>query len=109
MQNKKSLILLSCLLSLLHSCATPPDVAVCTRLNSTQGYCVNTISNVEGIVDDTHLLNGKTWVDIVIESVYVPVDSWKEIKKFIINTCKKHNDCRKDISSWDRKLNSINP
>lgn len=101
--------LLSCLLvltlSLLASCATTaPDVPVLTRLGPTQGYYVYTMSDKKGIVDDEHPLNGKTWHDYVIESIYVPVDSWKEIKVFILKMCKVHK-C--DGIDWKSKLDYI--
>lgn len=74
-----------------------------------KGFCVWTISKKEMVVDDVTLLNGKTWLDLVIESVYVPADSWSEIKSYIIKTCKKKNDCEKDISTWKTKLDKIRP
>lgn len=95
------------LLLTFNSCTTVPDVPVLTRLNATQGYYVFTISDKEGIVDDENLLNGKTWIDYVIESVYVPADSWKQIKSYILKNCKKNNDCNDNIGSWDKKLNTI--
>lgn len=60
------------------------------------------------VIDDTHLLNGKTWLDLVIESVYVPADSWVEIKSYIIKQCKKTNSCG-EVGEWKTKLDSINP
>jgi hypothetical protein len=39
--------------------------------------------------------------------IQVPPDSWAEIKKFIINTCKQNNNCDSKVSSWDRKLSDI--
>lgn len=68
-----------------------------------------TISNKDMIVSDESLLNGKTWIDLKIESVYVPADSWAELKKYIIKQCKKHNDCEHDIGSWSAKIDSVNP
>lgn len=97
------------LLSLISSCASPPSVFVCTRLSQSEGFCVNTITDEEKVISDTSLLNGKTWLDLVIESVYVPSDSWKEIKAYIIKQCKKHNDCGQNIGKWETKLDKINP
>lgn len=68
-----------------------------------------TISKKEMTVSDKDLLNGKTWLDLVIESVYVPADSWVEIKSYIIKMCKKTNDCKDDIDTWKSKLDKINP
>jgi hypothetical protein len=68
-----------------------------------------TISDKDQVVDDTHLLNGKTWLDLKVESVYVPSESWAEIKKYIIKQCKKNNDCADNIGNWSNKIDSVNP
>lgn len=39
-------------------------------------------------VDDTHLLNGKTWFDIKGESMLMPVESYVKLKEFILKYCK---------------------
>ena len=106
---KKKLKKLSAILLLLmfNSCAQVPDVPVCTRLDMSSGFCVWTISKKELIVTDKELLNGKTWLDLVIQSVYIPADSWVEIKSYIIKNCKKNHDCNKEIDSWKSKLDKI--
>lgn len=106
---KLRLLFVFLLALIINSCATPPSVFVCTRLSQSEGFCVNTITEEEKIVSDTSLLNEKTWLDLVIESVYVPADSWKEIKAYIIKQCKKHNDCGQNIGKWQNKLDKINP
>lgn len=72
-----------------------------------------TISDKDQIVDDLHPLllssGPKTWIDLKIESVMVPAESWAGIKEYIIKQCKKNNDCAQNIGSWDRKLNSLTP
>lgn len=89
----------------LFSCATTaPDVPVLTRISPTQGFYVYTMSDKKGIVDDEHLLNGKTWHDYVIESIYVPFESYAELKKFILKMCKIHK-C--DGIDWKSKLDTI--
>lgn len=108
----KSLKLLGILSNLIiNSCATPPDIPVMTRLGPNKGYYVYTISNNEGVIDDNHpiFINGekKTWLDIVNESVYLPIYSWIELKKYIIKNCRKNHDCEKEIDSWNRKIESI--
>lgn len=39
--------------------------------------------------------------------IQVPPESWSKIKAFIIKTCKQSNKCDEQITSWDRKLDSI--
>ncbi len=91
------------------SCASIPDVPICRARTVNSGFCTNTVSNKDIIVDDTHLLNGKTWLDLKIESVYVPAESWAEIKKYIIKQCKKHRDCSGNIDTWSSKIDSVFP
>lgn len=92
------------LLSLV-SCATNiPDVPVITRISPTEGFYVYTVSDKEGIVSDDKLLNGKTFLDYVIEGVIVPAESYAKIKAFIIKMCKKHKECG---VSWERKLDKL--
>lgn len=67
---------------------------------------MKTVSGQEMIIDDTHLLDGKTWFDLKPTMVYVPSDSWAKIKAFIIKSCKNNNNC-KQISSWERSINAI--
>jgi hypothetical protein len=68
-----------------------------------------TISNKDMIVDDEHLLNGKTWLDLKIEAVYLPTESWAKLKTYIISQCKKHSDCTKEVGDWNRKLEYVTP
>ena len=50
---KMSLSVVSVLwLSLLISCASTPDVPVCTEINPERGWCTNTISDVEFFIDE---------------------------------------------------------
>lgn len=97
------------ILILISSCAAIPDVSVCRSRSVSSGFCTMTISSKDSIVDDTHLLNGKTWIDLKIESVYLPADSWAKIKEYIIKQCKKDNNCAQNIGNWTSKLESVNP
>lgn len=108
---KKNLNWLFVILSslLVSSCAlTPPDVPLCTQIAHDRGYCVNTISSTEYEVSEEKLLNGKTWWEIKPYMIYMPTESWVELKKFIIKVCKKSNQCEnKDVSSWERTVEKI--
>ena len=94
---------------LLSSCAvTPPDVPVCTSLSISKGYCVNTISSTDFIIDDDNPYKGKTWWELRPTMIKLPVMSWVEIKKFIIKVCKKSKRCNgNNITSWDRTVEKI--
>lgn len=105
---KKSLLMLSALsLSLICSCASAPDVPICVPLSYDKGYCVNTVSDKEQIVDDTNKINGKTWWEMKPEMVWVPADSWKEIKTAFIKICKKYGNCSKDITKYEKKMDKL--
>jgi len=105
MKHLKSLLVLI----FISSCATVPDVPVCRARAVNQGFCTWTVTNKDLIVDDVSTLNGKTWLDLKIESVYVPADSWAKIKEYIIKQCKKSNDCSDNLSTWTSKIDSVNP
>jgi hypothetical protein len=104
MKNLKLLLILS-----LSSCASIPDVYICRARSNNTGFCTKTITSESVIVDDNHLLLNKTWLDLKLESVLVPVESWVELKTYIIKQCKKNNNCDQNIDSWTRKIDSINP
>lgn len=92
------------MLSFLTSCGTIPDSPVCVDINPSKGFCVWTISSKEMEVDDTHLLDGKTWYDMQIGIIKIPLDTWKSFKKYIITQCKRNNNCSDNIDSWDRSM-----
>lgn len=94
---------------LISSCAvTPPDVPLCTELAPNRGYCVNTISSVEYEVTDEKPLNGKTWWEMRPYMILMPIESWAEIKAFIIKICKKSKKCSgPNIANWERTVDAI--
>jgi hypothetical protein len=100
-------ILLLSLLGLLSSCATQvPDVPILTRLNASQCFYVYTISDKQGIVDDDNLLNGKTCIDYLQDDLIIPVDSWVEIKKFILKICNKTKSCG-EVGDWNNRIDVL--
>lgn len=54
------------------------------------------------MIDDTHLLEGKTYWDIRPEMLLVPASSWVEIKKFILDVCHQNaGACAQEVGSWN--------
>ena len=106
---KKSLSVSLLLLSLcLASCAVKPtDDPLCKELSITRGYCVNMISGKAYEVNDQNKFNGKTWWDMRPTNIQMPIDTWKNLKTFIIKVCKKYGNCDREISSWDRTLETL--
>ena len=108
MQQKKLLsLLLISLLSLLTSCATPPNVAVCVEINPSKGWCTKTVSGEGFYVDDKTPYLGQTWWEMRPDMVLVPTKSWEGIKAFVIKSCKLSGKCDEKISSWDRSIDQI--
>lgn len=110
----RSRLSLSLLISLLTSCAHVPDVPVCVELNMVKGFCTNTISDKDYVIDEQHpvaLEKGEkpqTWWQMRPFMVLVPMASWKEFKAYIIKQCKRTN-CDEYVKSWDRKIQELNP
>ena len=75
------------------------------RSGPSEGYYVETMSGKRGPLDDTNLLNGKTFLDYSIEGIIVPVESYEKIKKFIIDVCYKYQ-CSEEIK-WKSALDNI--
>ena len=93
---------------ILASCATaPPDIPVCVEIHLAKGYCVNTISATEFTVDDKNKLDGLSWWDARPTMLMIPAKSWAKLKTYIITQCKRTGQCDKEISSWERTINSV--
>lgn len=89
---------------LISSCGTVPDKPFCTDVRPGAGFCVWSISNKEMEVDDVNLLNGKTWYDMQIGIIKIPLETFTALKKYIITQCKRNNNCSENIDSWDRAM-----
>lgn len=95
--------------ALLTRCAgLPPDVPMCTEIHPAEGYCVHWISGKSFTINETSPYQGKTWWDMRPAMILVPVSSYEKIKPWIIRMCKKHEkQCQKEVSSWERTLETI--
>lgn len=87
---------------LANSCATIPDDPLCVDIRPGAGFCVTATSGKQFEIDDSHPYNGKTWYDMQLGMIKMPVDTWVHFKEYIIKECKKSNRCSKDITNWDR-------
>lgn len=106
MKNTTFLILI---LFIISGCGSIKDLdkPVCTRVTMERGFCTNLLSAKDQFVDDEHLLNGKTWFELLPTMIYVPVETWAAIKKYIITECKRTNRCDGMVESWDRTINVL--
>jgi hypothetical protein len=100
----KNWVLLFC--SLLVSCANVPNVPVCFELDITRGYCINTLSQEGFYVDETNLLDGKTWFENRISMVMMPAKSWGELKSYILKNCKRTGKCA-EIEKFNQQLKPV--
>jgi hypothetical protein len=64
-----------------------PDIPVCIEVNSTKGYCVYTLK------DENYFLSDKEWENNKSNSVLISLESWGEIKKFILKICEQNQSC----------------
>lgn len=89
---------------LCSGCASVPDVPVCIDLDQERGYCINTISNKEFYVDQSHLFENKNWQEVKATSLITPSSSWTAIKKYILKQCKNSNSCKDKLEKKSSKL-----
>lgn len=96
----------------LSSCASAPDVLICTEIHMTKGFCTKTISNEDVIIDDEHPYTFEpgekpmTWWELRPYMILAPIPSWKEIKAYIIKSCRSNSAC-KGLAGWDRKIEEL--
>lgn len=104
----KSLSLLL-LLTVSVSCSSLSaiDKPVCVELSMAKGYCTTMITGKDMIVDDDHLLYGKTWFEKRQEMILVPWETWESLKLYLITNCHKSRSCRNSIKTWDRTIQEI--
>lgn len=99
-------------LAVLTSCAHVPDVPICVEINQTKGFCTNTISDKDYDIDEKHAVafdgddKPMTWWERRPFMVLVPTSSWKALKQYIIQQCKRTN-CDQYVQSWDRKIQEL--
>lgn len=97
------------LLVIFTGCAsTPPDFPLCVEMSMVRGECIKVISGQKITVDETHKMYGKTWWSSRPTNMILPLESWMVLKKFIIKLCKENDGmCDKQVSTWERSLETI--
>lgn len=92
----------------IEGCQTaPPDIPLCIEINMSRGYCINTISATEFEVNDFNKLDDKTWWEARVSMILLPASSWAKLKTYIITQCKRTGACDKEITSWERTINTV--
>jgi hypothetical protein len=74
------------------------------------GHCTYIVSGKEIYVGERapNLLNGKSWSQIKLESVYVPaVESYGPLSDYIIDACNKMK-CNSQVDAFKVKIDSLN-
>ena len=84
----------------------PNPKCMATIGESVCGFCVWTISNKIQYVGESKKTwhRGKPWSRIRKEAALVPAEDFAKVKEFVINICKKSEECNKDIERWRLKL-----
>lgn len=88
-------ILLS--LSLISCQNEVPDIPVCIEVNTNKGYCVYTLR------EESYFLLDKEWENNKSNSVLMSLESWGELKKFILKICENNKSCINKIKSIEEK------
>ena len=101
-------LLLACSCVFLASCAgAPPDVPVCVEINLSRGYCTKIMSGKSFDVDDDQKFSGQTWWEMRATMIQMPATTWRELKKWIIKSCKNNSQCDSKLANWERTVNTI--
>lgn len=67
-----------------------------------------TVSDLDTVIDEENLYQGKTWWELRPTMIYIPYPAWVEIKTAFIKICKKKLiKCDEAISSWDRRIDAV--
>jgi hypothetical protein len=92
----------------LTSCQTaPPNIPVCVEIAIDRGACIKTISGEKFDIDERNTFEGQTWWGARPTMLMIPSSSWAKLKTYIITQCKRTGQCTKEISSWDRTIQTI--
>ena len=98
-------IILFAIFVLLQSCASVPDVYVCTQLDINRGWCTKTISDEEFIVEKAgESPLKKSWWEMKNHMIMLPPESWAQIKSFIIKKCRKNKECGE---TWEKRIEKV--
>jgi len=90
------------------SCQTaPPDVPLCVELTMDRAACIHTVSGKKFDITNDKLFEDKSWWDQRHTMLMMPASSWAKLKTWIITQCKRTKSCDKEISSWDRTIESV--
>lgn len=66
-----------------------PRVPVCGPINESKGLCIFTVGDGEFEV------NNEEWKKLKDNSLILPLASWAEIKKFLLEVCTRYENCPK--------------
>lgn len=96
--------LITLLVFVVNSCANLPNVPICAEISLSRGVCTYTVSGKTVVVDDEHPIDGTVWFELRTRALLVPASSWASLKSYLIKQCRKTNQCKNEIVSWDRDL-----
>ncbi len=95
----------------------PPDSIICFEDGPQHANCTHMVTSEDFPVDDighNYTLNGHNWNfdQLQSNSLYVPPESYADIKKFFLEYCHQKKGCdyqsiKDALDSFDLKLNSV--
>lgn len=85
----------------------PPNSPLCVEVTITRGTCTRIVSGDTFDVDEDHKFEGRSWWDLKPVMIQMPASTWRDIKTYIIEVCKKTNQCDESVTNWQRTINNI--
>lgn len=104
------LILVVIFYSMMGCAAKPKDFKVCVEMSMERGECMKVMSGQKIRIDQEHKNpeTGQSWWDMRPTNLILPLESWIDIKKFIIKLCKQNQGmCDKEVSTWERSIQKV--
>jgi hypothetical protein len=72
-----------------------------------RAYCTKVISGESFEINDKDKFEKKSYWEMRPTMLLLPASSWRQIKTYIITSCKRYGNCSDEVSSWDRILDTI--
>lgn len=69
--------------------------------------CIYTVSGKKFDITETNKFEEQTWWEQRNTMLMMPASSWAKLKTWIITQCKRTKACDKEISSWNRTIETV--
>jgi hypothetical protein len=65
------------------------------------------MENKTFIISDESPWKGKTWFEHKMRMIHIPVESWVDLKTYILKTCIQNKVCDKNLKDWRSIISNI--